>query len=274
MVITKTKTLSDFARQKNDLINLLAVKTAASKVIMINKNIEDKFSPDASNVNAVLNAIDAKYKKCEMLYYNYFEDADHSVLSGNIATLPVGVDLTLIDGTASIKYNFQVNDRYAYKEIVDGNFQTFILTMASIYENLVILGEIFLRKVMVYVKKPLSSPLSDYIDYLELMISLGYRDNDRLNVCMTTSNPFFTKYLEQINLLRNRFIHGYSLNLESDNFNYYVVALSKQQFTAKSADLLLHIFTKEILDNTKIFIVNLMTALEQSAKHHRKTIPA
>jgi hypothetical protein len=273
MVITKNRTLSNFARQKNDLITLLATKTAAAKVTAINKIFEEKFSPDAANVTAVLSAIEAKFKKCEAIYFQYFEDADHSILSGNNATLPVGIDCTLTDGTTNIYYSFTVNDRYAYKEMVDGNFQTFILTVASMYENLVTLAEIFLRKVMVYIKKPLSSPLRDYLDYLNLMISLGYRDNDRLNICMTTSEPFFTKYLEQMNHLRNRFIHGCSLNLESDSFNYYVVPLSNK-FTPKSADLLLHVFTKEILDNTRTFIINLMSAIKQSGKHHRKTIPA
>lgn len=273
MVVTKTRTLSDFARQKNNLISLLAAKTAAAKVTAINKNIDNKFSPDAANVNAVLNGIEAKFKKCEAIYYNYFEDADHGVLSGNIATLPVGVDSTLIDGTAIMKYYFSVNDRYAYKDMVDGNFQTFILTIASMYENLVTLAEIFLRKVMVYIKKPLSSPLRDYLDYLKLMISLGYRDNDRLNICMTAADPFFDKYLEQINMLRNKFIHGSSLNLESDSFNYYVAAMVNK-FTPKTADLLLHLFTKAILDNTKVFIIDLMSALEKSGKHHLKFIPA
>ncbi|EHQ26497.1 hypothetical protein [Mucilaginibacter paludis] len=273
MVVTKTRTLSDFARQKNDLITLLAAKTAAAKVTAINKNIDNKFSPDAANVNAVLNAIEAKFKKCEAIYYNYFEDADHGVLSGNITTLPVGVDSTLIDGTAVINYYFSVDDRYAYKDMVDGNFQTFILTIASMYENLVTLAEIFLRKVMVYIKKPLSSPLRDYLDYLKLMISLGYRNNDRLNICMTSADPFFIKYLEQINLLRNKFVHGVSINLESDNYNYYVAAMVNT-FTPKSADLLLHVFTKAILDNTGAFIIDLMTALEKSSKHHLKYIPA
>ena len=273
MVITKNHTLSNFARQKNDLITLLATKTAASKIININKIFENKFSPDVSNVISVLNAIEAKFKKCEAIYFQYFEDADHNILSGSSSSLPVGIDCTLIDGTSVVNCSFSVNDRFSYKEMVDGNFQTFILTVASMYENIVTLAEIFIKKVMVYIKKPLSSPLRDYIEYLKLMINLGYRENDRLNICMTTSDPFFTKYLEQINQLRNRFIHGFSLNLESDSFSYYVVSLDNK-FTPKSADLLLHVFTKEILDNTRTFIINLMTAIEQSGKHHRKTIPS
>ena len=273
MVITKNRTLSNFARQKNDLITLLATKTSEAKVTAMNKNIENKFSPDAVNVTSVLNAIEAKFKKCEAIYYEYFEDADHNVLSGSSSSLPFGIDCTLIDGASVVNCSFSVNDRYSYKEIVDGNFQTFILTVASMYENMVTLAEIFIRKVIVYIKRPLSSPLRDYIEYLKLMISLGYRENDRLNSCMTTSEPFFTKYLEQINQLRNRFIHGSSLNLESDSFNYYVTSLV-HELTPRTADLLLHIFTKDILDNTRDFIINLMKALEQSGKHHRKTIPA
>jgi len=154
------------------------------------------------------------------------------------------------------------------------NFQTFILTIASLYENLVLLSEIFLKKVIIYIRKPLSSPLHDYLEYLKLLISLGYRDNDKLNTCMMVSDAFFNQYLTQINQLRNKFIHGFSINLESDSFNYYVVAMDKTPFTSKSADLLIHVFTKDVLDHTRIFMINLMTALKESTKHPRKSIPA
>lgn len=70
---------------------------------------------------------------------------------------------------------------------------------ASIYENLVLLAEIFLKKVIVYIRKPLSSPLNDYLKYLELLISLGYRDNDKLTACVKISEPYFDQYLKEIN---------------------------------------------------------------------------
>jgi len=274
MAINKTRTLSNFTAQKNALAALLAVKTAAGKITTINRDIDRKFRAEAGNVNELLAAIEAKFKRCEALYYTYFEDADHGVLTGNVTTLPVEVDCELIDSTSVINHFFSVNDRYSYKEIIDYNFQTFILTMASIYENLVLLSEIYLKKVIIYIRKPLSSPLHDYLEYLKLLISLGYRENDKLNQCMTTSAPFLNRYLIQINLLRNKFIHGFSINLESDAYNYYVKSMDTSLFTTRSADLLLQVFTKEVLDNTKIFAINLMTALEKSGKHHTKTIPA
>ncbi|WP_316838950.1 hypothetical protein [Pedobacter gandavensis] len=273
-IINKTRTLTSFNHQRNKLITLLTAKTAAAKITTVNRDIDSKYRADGANVHDVLNAIEAKFKRCESLYFTYFEDPDHDVLIGNITNLPVGVDCELMDGTSVIKYYFSTDDRNNYKEIVDLNFQTFILTVASLYENLVLLSEIFMKKVIVYIRKPLSSPLHDYLDYLKLLITLGYRGNDKLNQCMTTSAPFLNMYLSQINGLRNKFIHGYSINLESDGFNYYVKSENTTIFTPRSADLLLHVFTKEVLDQTGIFIANLMTALERSAKHHRKSIPA
>jgi len=106
MVISKTQTLSSFARQKNDLNNLLSVKIAASKVTTINKNIDNKFRAEMANVTELLNAIEAKFKKCESIFYTYFEDADHAVLTGNITTLPIGIDCDLLDGTTAKFSNF------------------------------------------------------------------------------------------------------------------------------------------------------------------------
>ena len=273
MIIT-TPSLTSFATQRNALVALLSSKIAGAKVTTVNSDIDGKYKADVGHVTDLLNAIEAKFKRCESLYYLYFENADHGVLSGNIATLPIEIDCTLHDGTATTEHKFKIDDRYVYKDIVDLNFQTFILTSASLYENLVLLAEIFLKKVIIYVRTPLSSPLLDYLDYLKLLISLGYRENDRLKVCVTSSEPYFDKYLPLINLLRNKFIHGFSINLETDGYNYYVSRLNQTQFTSMSPDLQLNFFTKEVLDQTRVFIINLLTSLKESGRHHRKTIPA
>lgn len=245
-----------------------------SKVTYINADVDDWYKPEVLTVTQLLNTIEVKFKRCESLYYLFFEDADHGVLNGNSTTLPVGCECSFIDGTATIEQKFVVNDRHAYKEIIDLNFQTFILTTASLYENLVMLAEIFLKKVVVYLKRPPSSTLHDYIKYVKLLANLGYHKNSKLQSCLTVSDPYFVKYLGLINELRNKFIHGYSINLESDGFNYYVAKLSSNQFTSQSPDLQLDVFAKNVLDETRSLVCNLMNALHESGKHHRKSIPA
>lgn len=273
-MVVKTRVLTNFAQQKNDLTNILAAKVAASKVTNINQSIDLRYRADVDHVTGLLNAIESKYKQCEILYYHYFENVDHAILTGSTSNLPFGLKCTFIDGTSTTELQFSVDTRQVYKEIIDFNFQTFILSIASLYENLVLLAEIFMKKVIVYVRRPLSSPLHDYLDYLELLIKLGYRGNDKLNVCMTSSQLYFQKYLQQINQLRNKFIHGFSNNTDSDGFSYFVKNLDNSSFNSGATELLLDVFTKEILDQTSLFIGNLLVSLKDSVRHHRKSIPA
>jgi len=272
--MVKTSTLSNFTTERNILLTILTRKIATSKTNTLNAAFDNKYQVQHNSITDLLQAIEAKFKKCEMLFFTYFEDMDHGILAGNITALPFEMDCSLIDGTATVKYYFKVDDKNMYKEIVDMNFQTFILTLASLYENLVLLAEIFIKKVMVYVKPLISSPLHDYLKYLKHLIDLGYRQNDKLNTCMVTFDPFFSKYLIQINSLRNRYIHGYSINLQTDGYYYSVEKMNGTSFTPASPDLILDRFTFEVLDNTRNFIRELFTALKESTKHHRKSIPA
>jgi hypothetical protein len=45
-------------------------------------------------------------------------------------------------------------------------------------------------------------------------------------------------------------------------------------FVPNSPDLLLDVFTKEILDSSKVFISELLISLKQSTNHHTKYLPA
>lgn len=265
--------LSNFSAERNALINVLNRKIAESKTTRINGVFDNKFLVNIDAITDLLKSIDMKFKRCEMLYYAYFENLDHGVLNGNPATLPLISECNFIDGTAQLNYSYKVDDRYYYKDLIDMNFQNFILQIASLYENIVFLAEILMRKVMVYVKPPLSSPLHDYLLYLERLISLGYRQNDKLNICMIARKPYFDKYLVQINALRNRYIHGYSVNLSTDGGEYFVDNMDRTPFSRYSPDLLLNVFTREVLDNTRLFITELLIAFKDSANHHSKKIP-
>jgi hypothetical protein len=272
--MVKTQTLHSFAAQKNALLNVLTRKIAATKVTNLNVAFDNKYSVRLDSITDLLNAIESKFRKCETLFYTYFQDIDHNILAGNITSLPFEMDCTLIDGTSTLKYYYKVDDKSSYKEMIDLNFQNFILMLASLYENLVLLAEIFIKKVMIYVKQPLSSPLHDYLTYLKRLIDLGYRQNDKLNRCMVSFDPFFTRYLLQINNLRNRFIHGYTLNLQTDGFSYFVKKMEGTAFSQTSPELIIDQFTEHVLNNTRDFIRELFVALKESSTHHRKSIPA
>lgn len=104
MVTIKSPLLTSFAKQRNDLLDLLAIKTSALKVTSINKNFDNKYRADTAHVTELLRSIEDKFKHCETLYYIYFENAEHGELSGNITALPVEVDCSLLDGTTATKH--------------------------------------------------------------------------------------------------------------------------------------------------------------------------
>lgn len=271
--MVKNINLSSFSTERNALLNIVRKKITETKVTNHNELFDNKYKVQINSITELLNAIESKFKKCEILYHIYFENMDHSILSGNTLSLPFEMNCTFLDGTAQLKYNFKVDDRVFYKEIVDLNFQSFILQIASLYENLVHLIEILIKKVMVYVKPLISTPLHDFLKYLKYLVNLGYRQNDKLNLCILSHSVFFNRYLVQINNLRNRFIHGYSINLNSDGYNYFVHPLDTAAFVRNTPDLMVDVFTKEILANTKGFIIDILLVLKDSANHHTRKIP-
>jgi hypothetical protein len=266
--------LTNFSNERNQLLIALSKKIAATKVTALNEVFDNKYKVEKSKIELLLKAIEAKFKKCEILYYSYLRDVDHSIVAGMSSGLPFETEIILTDGTAILNYSFKVNDKDFYKEIIDQNFQVFILTLASLYENLVLLMEIFMKKVMIYVRRPTSSPLHDYLEYLDRLINLGYRQTDKFSACLNTSSPFFKKYLIQINKLRNSFIHGYSLCLQSDGYTYFVENIDTASFSVNSPDLQLDKFSTDLIEHTRKFVRSLFETLRDSISHYKKQVPA
>lgn len=265
--------LPDLSIEKNNLIALVTRKIAELKVTDTNERFDKKLKIEIASVTDILDAIESKIKRAEIIYHTYFASLDHGILSGNSATLPLQVNNVFMDGTAQLEYSFKVDDKGAYKELIDLNFQNFILLMASIYENLVILSEMLIKKVVVGMPQPISIPLHNYTMHLKNLITLGYRKNDKLNTCILSSAAFFDKYLSHMNSLRNRFIHGYSINLASDGAYYFVGKLTFTHFTTPG-DLIVNAYVFTVLEDSKTFISALLIALKESIKHHSKTVPA
>lgn len=268
--------LTSFAIPRNALVAVVNRKITSSKTTAINEQFDNKFKVDATVLIEIMTSIEAKFRKCEMIYSAYFEYVDHAILSGNSATLPVQMDCTFADGTASFQEIFECDDKALYRDLIDMNFQTFILMTASIYENLVHVTEIISKKVIMYMKKkpPLSAPLHDFLEHLRLLISLGYRTTNELDSCLSIFASYFETYLVTTNRLRNSFIHGYARNLASDGFNYRITNFEQAAFAAGSPSLNVDLFARAVLDNTRNFVLALYPALEKTIRHHTKKVPA
>jgi len=95
-----------------------------------------------------------------------------------------------------------------YKALIDNNFQYFILSIASLYENLVFLSEMLLKKTVLHLKKnpPQSTPLETLIDFRRLLITLDYRTSDAFITCIDKYSAYFDSFLPAITKLRNSWL--------------------------------------------------------------------
>lgn len=273
-MVTRTRTLANFSVEKNQLITHLTAKIASAQTTTLNKDYDNRHAAELTNVQPLLDAIEAKFKRCQTMYWVYFADLDYSILAGSGSALPFQMDCTIDDATLLTKHTFMVNDPVSYKELIDYQFQSFVLMVASLYENLVCLAEVFAKKVIVFINKPLSTPMRDYLDFHQRLLDLDYRTRDELSICLDNSRLFLTTYVALNTQLRNRFNHGFLIHLETDGTEYFVSNLGTNLFRPRSTELLLNEYAKTIVDGTDFFIRNLMTALYQMGNHTTKLIPS
>lgn len=274
MVISKS--ILDISAEKSKLLYHLAVKKSAGKVSPANQGIDSNLSID--NIHVILDAIEWKLRKCQMLYYTFFEGIDHSVLSGS-GLLISGkiIEAEFSYGTQVIKSKLEINDMPSYKELIDSNFQVFILIHSSLLENIVRLTEIVLKKIIIHSARnpPLSAPYSMLVEYWDHLVALQYKKRDDFYNCTQRYNPFFNKYLKILSALRNRAIHGYTNYLTTDGTFYRITnQLDQQGFPASTnMELVVDNFTKKVLDETIAFTKELLEIMIKKAKHHKQLIP-
>ncbi len=273
--MVKRVNLIELNALKTDLLNTVSRKIASSKTSTINSDINKLLKIEIPTISSLLDSLECKLRECEIVFHSYLESPDHALLCGYGSALPVVLNLEFSYGTNIMKKDIEINDKVFYKEIIDSNFRHFILLTAALYENIVFLSELLLKKIIVHLpeKRPLSSPLHDYVAFLKTLIGLGYRQHDHIYACVLASDPFFSNYLPTINLLRNRFIHGFQVNLANDGSNYKIVTFLAP-FSAGSPDLDIDIFSKKVLSESRTFILAVIAALIRSIKHHSKIIPA
>lgn len=274
--MVKQINLYDLSTQKMALLNTIAKKIALNKHTTLNQEFDTNLKVDHPTISSLVETIEMRIRKAEIIYYTYLENADHPTLCGQNSNLPIKIDLIFSYGTAILSESVEINDKQLYKEIIDLNFQHFILLIASLYENSVRLTEILVKKVIVHKPgdKPISTPLHNYISFFESLIKLGYRQQDHLSNCFSTHDTFLKKILEPVNKFRNAYIHGFQSHLTSDGFNYKINPHFANTFSPGSPDLNIDRFSEFIISNSIPFFSDLFTSLTNHIRHHSKKIPA
>lgn len=260
------------------LLNIVSRKIAASKYTKLNEDFDSNLKIDINNIGRLVDAIETKIRKAEILFYSYFETIDHAILCGNSATLPFVLQIEFFYTTSLMRDEIYIDDKNLYWETVDMQFQSFILLVAFLFENIVRLTEILIKKVIVHQPgdkyRPMTTPLFNYKSYLDSLLKLGYRKSDYISNCLVSHDIFLSKYLTTINGLRNSFIHGYTSNLLNDGYNYRVTnRFDTVSFSVADTALNIDEFTKGVLHNGRQFYQDLILAIVNQLKHHAKTIP-
>jgi hypothetical protein len=148
---------------------------------------------------------------------------------------------------------------------------------------LVKLIETLLKKIVLYdgERSPYQSiPLKLFLMNWDNLVNLGYRKNDDIYTCFISHKIFLDKYLPQINSLRNKFIHGYSINLEKDTAHseYVVTNLDTKNFPILPggriiSELVVSNFTNTIITNTQLISTDIINLFERKLSHGATKLP-
>ena len=258
----------DFSTQKNAIITSIGNKIDKG---FYDQTLHDTFKPSKFNIDdleLIITSIENKLRKIEMIYFTYFDsEYDSDIIVNNIMPLAGCITTNKIIetefdfGTNILKSRIDINTPFLYNEVINAKFQSFILSTASLYEVLVKLCETLLKKIVLYDGERIpyqSIPLKTFVLNWDKLVDLGYRENDDFYICFSNHRTFINKYLYQINLLRNRIIHGYSINLEINTIHgeYMVSNHDQKRFPPVGngciiTELILNNFISDILVNTR-----------------------
>lgn len=284
------KMLTEFSSQKNAIISNVAIQISRGNY---DQAMHDAFKPSKLNINeieSILSSIEQKIRKIEIIVFTYFETEYDSNIIVN-RTMPTSVSMVpskvieteFVYGTNVIKNRIEFNTPELYKDQIDNNFQTFILTVASLYEVLVKLFETLLKKIVLYDGERLpyqSIPLKTFLLNWDKLVDLGYRKNDEFYILVSGHRIYLDKYLNQINSLRNRYIHGYTDNTLIDiSSNEYIVKnhdpvnFPNTPGTSISTDLILKTFVNTVLLNSTLITTEFLNLFASKIGHHNRKLP-
>ncbi|WP_396637764.1 hypothetical protein [Maribacter sp. R77961] len=282
--------LTDFTIQKEAIISSLLIKRGNG---LFNQGLHDIFNRASSSKNrlkiedvqVIIEAIELKQREAEIIFYTYFgSEYDKNIIVNNTLIGSKFIEAEFYYDTRVLKKTIEIIDPNMYREVVNINFQLFILNIASLYENLVKLIELLIKKRVVFGDRNphLSVHLRVLIAYWDNLVELDYRKNDEFYIWLTSHRTYLDQYLSQINSLRNSFIHGYSLNLNIDSIsNEYVVKNYDNSTTGFPqpagggviSDLVLNTFVDSVVNNTKNLTEDVLNLFQSKLSHHRTKVP-
>ena len=277
--------LVDFSRQKDAIVT--GIKKIKNSKNLYKSELHDIFKPSKFNIDdleLIITSIENKLRKIEMIYFTYFNsEYDSSIIVDNVVPSSVEGMITnkIIEtkfdfGVSILKNRVDIDTPILYKEIINTQFQSFILSVASLYEVLVKLCETLLKKIAIHIgNKAPSVRLDNFVLYWDILVELDYRKDDEFYKWRLNHRNFIDKYLNQINTLRNRFIHGYSINLEINHKKYIVSNYDTKNFRPVSGDkliteLILDNFTENILLNTRKLTTEILDLFVKKLSRPRK----
>lgn len=255
--------LSEFVAERGALYTIASTRIAARNINQINFDIHDHYRLDEILIRERIDAIIKKFRKCQMTFFLYFDELDHDLLVGRSTNLPLSRERLYQSSGGVIKQYFEVNEKSLYQELIDYHFQEFILFTSSVLENMVYLSETLIRKVSIHPKKnaPSSIPMKNYMEMLEYLYRLNYRNPEEpIATCLKAHKFFLDKYLPTIATFRNRYIHAFPRLLVSTGHEYSLTGV-QLPLTSSSAGLAVDEFAKAVIDNLILFIPQFFEAI-------------
>lgn len=253
--------LTDLSTHNHVIVTAIARKIHGG---YFDRTLHDIFKPSKFNIQdieRIINALESRLRNIECIYYTYFDtEYDQNIIVTNSLSGRKIIETEFDVGTSIVVNRIEIEDAKTYRDIIDTNFQSLILSVASLFEILVKLVENLLKKIVLYDgdRLPYSSiPLKTFIGNWDKLVDLGYRRDDDFYQCFVSHKTFLDKYLGQINSLRNRFIHGYSSCLELDvhHSQYLVARIDESRFPIGAAgfvpELILSNFASHIVSNVR-----------------------
>lgn len=284
MVRLINENIVNISTNKNALLVEIDKKISGSLLSKLNDDFHHKHYPvsiDRTEIGFLLDGIDARLRHAHELKLEFFDTLEHDLICGvSPITTRFGARCSFTLPGTVINREFSITDRTGYLDVVHTAFQDFILTIASLLENLVRLTETLVRKVIVNSPKRKAQAgtetLQLYIEFLEILTKLNYRVKDDVHTCFTSFDPFFEKYLVPLYKLRGSFIHGYRENLVIDPITTGACLVRRidDSFNQLSnADLILNQFADQIFDNLEKLTIDLLDCLAKKIGDPTAHIP-
>jgi len=268
------KSLTELSSLTNVLLFEISEKIANNDVLQLNEEFDSELQINPNKIRILLDTIEKKLQNCEMIYYTYFEYLDHDALNGTTLTASKILDFEFSYYTKVIKKRIEINESSAYIDVINFEFQSYMLQLSSLYENIVRLTEMLLKKIIVHHKKgkPLSSPYYLLLEYWEILMKLSYRSADNCYNCVRSHHFFLNRYMDISNQLRNRYTHGYNSHLYHDGAEYRIKQLLNPPIL-NSSELVVDVFVEHVLRNTKQLISDFLGALVMDLQIPHQKIP-